>query len=124
MCYTQENIIFCSAHAIFDERLFSKYTDSHAKEHKLYDKLLDKISLETELSVPDPSRKDGLTPVFIPHTPISPILNNPLTCFSSPSLSYKSTSPPSTPESKKSIAEIEEDNYVNSDVEMKLLSPQ
>ena len=53
--HTQGNIILCSIHAIFDEKLFSQYTNSHAKEYKLYDKLLDKISLEIKLSVPGPS---------------------------------------------------------------------
>ena len=37
MCHTQENVIFCFTDVIFDEEFFSKYTDSHAKEHKLYD---------------------------------------------------------------------------------------
>ena len=48
MHHMQENIIFCSTHAIFDEGLFPKCTNSHVKEHKLYDKLLDKISSEIE----------------------------------------------------------------------------
>lgn len=38
--YTQENIIFCFTHAIFDKKLFSKYTNSHAKECKLYNKVI------------------------------------------------------------------------------------
>ena len=46
MCYIQGNIIFHSTYTIFDKKLFPKYTNSHIKEHKLYDKLLDKISLE------------------------------------------------------------------------------
>jgi len=53
--HIQGNIILYSIHAIFDEKLFSQYTNSHAKEYKLYDKLLDKISLEIKLSVPGPS---------------------------------------------------------------------
>ena len=73
ICYAQENIIFCSTYAIFDEEPFLKYTDFHIKEYKLYNKLLDKISLETELSVPDPSEKDGSALVLIPYTLISPI---------------------------------------------------
>jgi len=55
MHHTQGNIIFHFIHAIFDKRLFSKYTNSYAKECKLYDELLDKTSPETELLVPDPS---------------------------------------------------------------------
>ena len=53
MYYIQGNIIFHFIHAIFDERLFSKYTNFHAKECKLYDELLDKTS--PELLVPDSS---------------------------------------------------------------------
>jgi len=52
ICYIQGNIIFCSTHPIFNKELFSKYTDSHTKESKLYDNLLNKISLEVELLVP------------------------------------------------------------------------
>ena len=53
----QENIIFYSIYTIFYKKLFSKYTDFHVKEHKLYNKLLDKISLEIESLVPDCSKK-------------------------------------------------------------------
>jgi len=60
ICYIQENIIFCSTHAIFDKKLFPKYTNSLLKECKLYNKLLNKISPETELLVLDPSRKIDL----------------------------------------------------------------
>jgi len=94
------------------------------KEHKLYDKLLNKISSEIELSVPGLSRKDRPAPVFIPHILISPIQNNPLTCFSSLSLFYKSLSTSSILEFKKPIIEIEKDDDVDSDVEMQPLSPQ
>jgi len=71
MCYTQGNIIFHSIHAIFDKKIFPKYTDSHAKKHKLYNKLLNKISSKIELSVFDPSRKDRPAPVSILHMSIS-----------------------------------------------------
>jgi len=68
ICHTQGNIIFHSTHAIFNEELFLKCTDSHTKECQLYDKLLDKISPEIELSVPDPSGKARPVPVPTPHT--------------------------------------------------------
>ena len=58
------------------------------------------------------------------HTPIPPIQNNTSTCSLSPSLFYKSTSPPSTLKSKKPIVEIEETNDVDSDIEMQLPSSQ
>ena len=48
--YKQGNIIFHSTHVIFDEGLFPKCIKFYAKEHKLYDKLLDKISPEIESS--------------------------------------------------------------------------
>ena len=65
ICYTQGNIIFHSIYAIFDEELSPKYTDSHTKKHKLYNKLLDKLSLEIELSVFDPFGNDELAPLPI-----------------------------------------------------------
>ena len=92
ICHIQGNIILYSIHAIFDEKLFSQYTNSHAKEYKLYNKLLDKISLEIELLVLSPSEKDGLALVPIPHIHIPPF--------------------------KNPTVEIEEDNDVDSDVEI------
>ena len=89
MHHTQGDIIFCSTHAIFDKRLFSKYTNSYAKEYKLYNKLLDKISPEIKSSAPNSSREDELAPVPILHTLIPSIQKNPPTCSSSSSLSYK-----------------------------------
>ena len=71
------------------EELFSKCTSSYTKEHKLYNKLLNKISPEIELSVPDSFGKDRPTPVPILHTPIFSIQNNSSTCSSLPSLSCK-----------------------------------
>ena len=124
MCHTQGNIIFCSTHVIFNEGLFPKYTNSHVKEYKLYNELLDKTSLETESLVPNSSRKDGPASVSILHTLIPLIQNNPPTHFPSPSLSYKSILPPLTPGPKKPTVEIEETNVINSDVEMQPPSPQ
>jgi len=123
ICHTQGNIIFHSTHAIFNEELFLKCTDSHTKECQLYDKLLDKISPEIELSVPDPSGKARPAPVPTPHTPIPPIQNNSPTCSSLPFLSYKSISPLSTPRFKKPTVKIEEDDDVDSNVEMQQPSP-
>ena len=99
--YIQENIIFHFIHAIFDEKLFPKYTNFHVKEYKLYNKLLDKISPETESSVSDSSEKGRPAPIPIPHTLIPLIQSNPPTHSSLSSLSYKSTSLSPTPESKK-----------------------
>ena len=46
----QGNVILHSTHAIFDKKFFSKYNNSCVKECKLYNKLLDKISLETNIT--------------------------------------------------------------------------
>ena len=109
---TQGNIIFHFTHAIFDEGLFPKCTNFHAKECKLYNKLLDKTSLKTEELDTNSFEKDGPAPVSISHIPILST-HSPL----SP-LSYKSTFSPLTPEPKKPIVEIGEINDVNSDVEI------
>jgi len=124
ICHTQGNIIFHSIYTIFDKELFPQCTNSHVKECKLYNELLDKTSLETELLAPNPSEKDGPALVLIPHTSISPIQDNPLIYFLSPSFFYKSTFFPSTLGSKKPTVEIEETNDVDSNVEMQLSSPQ
>ena len=124
ICHIQGNIIFHSTHAIFDERLFPKHTDFHAKEYKLYNKLLDKISLEIELLVSDSFRKDRSTLVSIPHTSIPSIQNNPSACSFSLSLSYKFISLLSTLRFKNLIVEIEENDNVDSNVEMQLPSFQ
>ena len=124
MCHIQKNTIFHSIHVIFNKGLFSNCTNSHAKECKLYDELLDKTSPETELLVPNSSGKDGPTPVYISHTPIPLIQNNPSTHSPLPLLSYKSILSPPTPGPKKPTVEIEETNNVDSDVEMQLPSPQ
>jgi len=85
---------------------------------------LDKISLEIELLVSDPSGKNKLALVVILHTSILSIQNNPSTCSSLPSLSYKFSSPSSILEFKKLTVEIEEDNNVDSNVKIQLLSSQ
>ena len=62
------------------------------KEHKLYDKLLDKISPETKSLVLGSSIKDRLTLVFILLSSI-PFVQNDLSAYSfSSSLCYKSSS--------------------------------
>jgi len=122
MCYKQRNTIFCFTHAIFDEELFSKCTNSYAKKCKLYNELFDKISPETELLVPNSSRKDGPALIPILHTLIPPIQNNSST-YSSFSLSYKSIFPSPTPESKKPTVEIEETNDIDFNAKIQPHSP-
>ena len=109
-------------HAIFDKRLFPKYNNSYVKECKLYDKLLNKISPETELSVSDSSEKNEPVPVLTPHTLISLFKTILLLVLFLPSLSYKSISPLSSSRFKKPIVEIEKN--VDSDIEIQLPNPQ
>jgi len=73
--------------------------------------------------VPNSSRKNGPALVPISHTPILPIQNNSLTHPSFSFLSYKSPSPPPIPKSKKSIIKIEENDDINSNVEMQPPNP-
>ena len=94
------------------------------KEYKLYDKLLGKISPETKLSISDSFRKNRPALVPIPYIHIPFIQNNPSTCSSLPFLSYKFLSFLSTPEFKKSIIEIEENDNINSNIKIQSLSPQ
>ena len=115
--YIQENISLHSIHAIFDKEFFSKYTDSYVKECKLYNKLLNKISSETELLVSGSSSKDRPTSVPILYIPIPPIQNNP-PCFPSPFLSYKFPSLLPFPRPKRPIVEIKEADNVDSDIEI------
>ena len=124
MHHIQENIIFYSIHAIFNKEFFSKCTDFHMKEHKLHNKLLDKISPETESLVLRSSSKDESALVPIPHTLIPPIQNNPSPCSSLLSPLYKSLSPLPSPVSKKPMIEIEKVDDVDSDIEMQPLSSQ
>ena len=94
------------------------------KEHKLYNKLLDKISLEIELLVPSPFEKDKPVPVSILLISIPFIQSNYPIYSPLSSLSYKSLSFLPTLESKKPIVKIEENDNVNSDIEIQVLSPQ
>jgi len=85
---------------------------------------LDKISPKIKSLASDSSKKDRPTLILILHILIPPIQNNSSTYSSLPSLFYKSISLSPTPRFKKSTVEIEEDDNVDSDVEMQSLSPQ
>ena len=123
MLYELYIIIFYSTHAIFDKEIFSKCTDSYTKEHKLYNKLLDKISLEIELLIPSLLEKDEPTLVFIPHILISSIQSNSPTCSPLPFFFYKSLFFSFTLGSKKPIIKIEENDDVDSNIKIWSLSP-
>ena len=87
-------------------------------------KLLDKISLETELSVPSSSGKDRPASVFILHILIPLIQNNSSTHSPSLSLFYRSPFLSFTPGPKKLTVKVKEVDDVNSDVEIQYLSSQ
>ena len=74
--------------------------------------------------IPNSYGKDGPALVYIPHTSIYSIQNNSPTHSSLLLLSYKSISLSPTPGSKKPIVEIEEDDNVDSDIEIQPLSFQ
>ena len=86
--------------------------------------LLDKISLEIELSGPSPFEKDRPALVPILHISISSIQNNSFTYFSLSSLFYKFTSSSPILRFKKLTIEIKEVDNVSSDVKMQSLSFQ
>jgi len=69
------------------------------------------------------SGKNRPASVFISHTSSLPIQNSSLT-YPSFFLFHKSPSLSPIPESKKSTIEIEENDYINSNVEIQLPSPQ
>jgi len=85
---------------------------------------LDEISSEIELSASDSFGKDEPTSVHTPYTFIPPIQKNPSTYFPLSSLFYKSPSPPPILGSKKPTIKIEEEEDVDSNVEIQSLSPQ
>jgi len=125
ICHIQGNVIFHSKYAIFDKKFFSKCTDSYVKEYKLYDKLLDKISPETESSVFGPSSKDRPTLVFIPISSIPFDQNNLSADSFSHSLSYKSLSSLFSLVLKWPSVKVEEiKNDINTNVEIQPSNPQ
>ena len=81
------------------------------KEYKLYNKLLDKINPEIELSVSRPSSKDRPAIISILPILILSIQNNYSPYFSSFSLSYKYLSLLLSLMAKMTIAEIDNINY-------------
>jgi len=87
-------------------------------EYKLYDKLLNKISSEIELSVFRPFSEDKPALVSIPYISISPVQNNSPPYFLSLSLSYKSLFFLSLPISKKPIVKVKEIDNIESNVEI------
>jgi len=110
ICHTQENVIFYSTQAIFDEEHFPRCPSSHPREQTPPGRLTPEI----ESSVPESSGVDepAPTPAYPrPFTP--PIPPNLPTHSGSPSLSSPLTPP------KWSLVKIEEvEDIEDEDVEM------
>ena len=85
---------------------------------------MNKISLESESLISGSSKKYRLAPVLILHIYIPSIQNNPPTYSLLLFLSYKFSSLSSIPESRKLIVKIQENDDVDSDIEMWPLSFQ
>jgi len=113
--HTQENVIFCSTQAIFDEEHFPKCPSSHSREQMPSGRLTPEI----ELSAPGPSGVDKPAPTPAHPRPFtSPIPPNLPTHSESPSPSPPLTSP------KRSSVKIEEvEDVEDKDVEMYFPSP-
>ena len=110
-----KKISFFTSHML---SLIRNLTNSYVKVYKLYNKLLDKISPKTELTMSNPSGKDGSASVFISHILISHIQNNLLTYYFSLFLFYKSSSPLPILKFKKPTVEVEEVDNVGFDIEI------
>jgi len=113
--HTQENVIFCSTQAIFDEGHFPRCPSSYPREQTPPGRLIPEI----ELSAPGPSGVDE--PASTPFPPI-PVHPRPFTPPIPPNLPTHSESPsPSSPLTppKRSSVKIEEVE----DVEMHSPSP-
>jgi len=90
ICHTQENVIFHSTQAIFDERLFPRCLSSRPKEQMPSGRLTPEI----ELSVPGPFGIDEPAPIPFPPTPVHPRSPTPPI---SPNLPTHSESPSPSP---------------------------
>jgi len=117
ICHTQENVIFCSTQAIFDEEHFPRYPSSHPREQTPPGRL-------TPESAPGPSGVNEPAPTPFPPTsahprPFTPpIPPNLLTYSESPS-----PSPPLTPPKRSSVKIEEVEDVEDEDIEMHSPSP-
>jgi len=120
ICHTQENAIFRSTQAIFDEGHFPRCPSSHSREQIPPGRLTPEI----ELSAPEPFGidKPALTPFpptpAHPRPPTPPIPPNLPTHSESPSLS-----PPLTPPKRSSVKIEEVEEVEDKNVEMHSPSP-
>jgi len=120
ICHTQENVIFCSTQAIFDEEHFPRCPSSHPREQMPPGRLIPEI----ESSAPGPSGVDEPAPTPFPPIPAHPrpftpaIPSNLPTYSESPSLS-----PPLTPPKWFSVKIEEIEDIEDEDIEMHSPSP-
>jgi len=120
ICHTQENIIFHSTQAIFDEGHFSKCLSSHSREQTSSGRLIPEI----ELSAPGSSGVDEPAPIPFPptpthHGPFTPPIPPNLPTHSEPPSPF----PPLTPPKQSSVKIEEIEDVEDEDVEMHSLSP-
>jgi len=120
ICHTQENVIFHSTQAIFDERHFPRCPLSHPREQMPPGRLIPEI----ESSAPRPFGVDEPAPTLFPPTPAHPRFFTPPIPPNLPTyLESSSPSPPLTP-TKQSLVKIEEvKDDEDEDVEMHSPSP-
>ena len=118
--HTQENVIFCSIQAIFDEEHFSRCPSSYSREQIPPDRLIPEI----ELLAPGPFGINEPALISFPPTPVYP---RPFTPPIPPNLPTHLESPsPSPPliQPKWSSVKIEEiEDVEDKDVEMHSPSP-
>jgi len=118
--HTQENVIFHSTQAIFDEGHFPRYPSSHSREQIPPGRLTQEI----ELLVPEPFGVDEPAPT--PFSP-TPAYSRPFTPPIPPNLPTHSESPSPSPlltPPKWSLVKIEEvEDNEDEDVEMHFPSP-
>jgi len=120
ICHTQENVIFHSTQAIFDEGHFPRCPSSHPREQTPPGRLTSEI----ELSASGPFGVDKSAPTPFSPTPVHPRSSTPPIPPNLPTHSESSSpSPPLTPPkwSSVKIEEIEDDE--DEDVEMYSPSP-
>ena len=117
ICHTQENVIFHSTQAIFDEEHFPKCPSFHSKEQIPTSRLTSKIELSA-------LRSFGVDKPALISFPLIPVYPRPSTLLISPNLPTHSKSPSlslSLTPPKQFSVKIEE--IEDEDIEMHFLSP-
>ena len=120
ICHTQENAIFRSTQAIFDEGHFPRCPSSHSREQIPPSRLTPEI----ELSAPEPFGVDEPAPTPFPPTPVYPRSPTPPIPPNLPTHSKSpSPSPPLTPPKRSSVKIEDIEDVKDKDVEMHSPSP-